>query len=309
MAGTQKHKTKYKKPADLDKSQSKSFLKKQIRKDIKDYIVDKYEGYNPNSVEEKQQNVLRKTDKQVIDDVENMVPNKKDVADYYKVNGEHDPKYTAKERAKLQDEDEKSSKEEIKDKIENLTREGKEILVREYIRRKIKKVLSENAGLKNLLEAEEDEVAATETPEDAGIDPTVPIEDPTTDPAATDMATDPVATATPATPAATDMATDPAATDMATDPAATGAPTTPATPPATPPAAPTAAAPEPVVKSPEDQTAEHINNEVGVTNKTAFLSKAFHMAYKDADPGDTETAMKLLIRSLYKTQRLNQNKS
>ena len=145
MAG---HKTKYKKPKDLEASESKAFLKKQIRKDIKDYIVDKYEGYNPNTVEDKQQNVLRKTDKPFIDDVENMVPSDKDRATYYKVQGDHDPKHTAKERAKLQDEDEKTSKDEIKDKIENLTREQKERLVREYVRRKIKKVLAEKKNAK-----------------------------------------------------------------------------------------------------------------------------------------------------------------
>ena len=110
MAG---HKTKYKKPKDLEASQTKAFLKKAVRKALKDYTQeDKDGGMNPSSTKQSQQNVLRKRDKQVIDNVENMVPSKKDVADYYKVNGEHDPKYTAKERAKLQDEDEKTSKDE-----------------------------------------------------------------------------------------------------------------------------------------------------------------------------------------------------
>jgi hypothetical protein len=77
-----------------------------------------------------------------------MVPNKKDVADYYKVNGEHDPKHTAKKRADIQKDDEKMSKDEIKDKIENLTREGKEQLVREYVRRKITKILAEKKNAK-----------------------------------------------------------------------------------------------------------------------------------------------------------------
>ena len=144
MARTEKHKTKYKEPKDYKKSQ-----KAETRKDIKDYTHDdKDGGMNPNSTKEKQQKVLRKRDKQVIDNAKNMVPNKKDVADYYKVEGDHDPKYTAKERAKLQDEDEKTSKDEIKDKIENLTREQKERLVREYVRRKIKKVLAEKKNAK-----------------------------------------------------------------------------------------------------------------------------------------------------------------
>ena len=137
MARAEKHKTKYKESSikDFKKSQ-----KPEARKDIKDYTTDdKDGGMNPNSTKEAQMNVPRKRGKLVIDDVENMVPDKKQVADYYKVNGEHDPKYTAKERSKLQDEDEKTSKDEIKDKIENLTREQKERLVREYVRRKIKK--------------------------------------------------------------------------------------------------------------------------------------------------------------------------
>ena len=146
MAG---HKTKYKKPKDLEASQTKSFLKKEVRKALKDYTQeDKDGGMNPSSTKQPQQNVLRKTDKPFIDDVENMVPSDKDRATYYKVQGDHDPKHTAKERAKLQDEDEKTSKDEIKDKIENLTREQKERLVREYVRRKIKKVLAEKKNAK-----------------------------------------------------------------------------------------------------------------------------------------------------------------
>ena len=146
MAG---HKTKYKKPKDLEASQTKSFLKKEVRKALKDYTQeDKDGGMNPSSTKQPQQNVLRKTDKPFIDDVENMVPSDKDRATYYKVQGDHDPKYTAKERAKLQDEEEKTSKDEIQDKIENLTREQKERLVREYVRRKIKKVLAEKKNAK-----------------------------------------------------------------------------------------------------------------------------------------------------------------
>ena len=172
MAGTQKHKSKYKEPNDFKKSQ-----KQKVRTDLKDYTQeDKDGGMNPNSVGEPQTNVLRKRDKLVIDDVDNMVPNKKDVADYYKVEGDHDPKYTAKKRKEIQNEDEKDSKDQIEDKIENLkreqlekkisklTEEQKERLVREYIRKKIKKVLSEQKALKDINEAPEDE----EAPEEEG---------------------------------------------------------------------------------------------------------------------------------------------
>ena len=143
MARTDKHKTKYKESSikDFKKSQNA-----ETRKDIKDYTAeDKDGGMNPNSTKEKQQRVLRKTDK-AYEDTGDILP--KNSAKYYKVEGDHDPKYSAKERAKLQDEDEKTSKDEIKDKIENLTREQKERLVREYIRRKIKKVLAEKKNAK-----------------------------------------------------------------------------------------------------------------------------------------------------------------
>ena len=143
MARTDKHKTKYKESSikDFKKSQTA-----ETRKDIKDYTAeDKDGGMNPNSTKEKQQRVLRKTDK-AYEDTGDILP--KNSAKYYKVEGDHDPKYSAKERAKLQDEDEKTSKDEIKDKIENLTREQKERLVREYVRRKIKKVLAEKKNAK-----------------------------------------------------------------------------------------------------------------------------------------------------------------
>tara|TARA_R110000851_G_scaffold11262_2_gene39673 strand:+ start:442 stop:1296 length:855 start_codon:yes stop_codon:yes gene_type:complete len=143
MAG---HKTKYKKPKDLEASQTKAFIKKHVRKALKDYILDdKDGGMNPNSTNEYQKNVLRKTDKPY-EDTGDILP--KNSANYYKVEGDHDSKYTAKERSKLQDEDEKMSKEQIQDKIENLTREQKERLVREYVRRKITKILAEDKDAK-----------------------------------------------------------------------------------------------------------------------------------------------------------------
>ena len=136
----EKHKTKYKAPKDLEKSQ-----KPQPRKDLKDYTAEDKDGkLNPNSTGEKQKNVLRKTDKEVIDNG-SLVPDLKDADRAYKPEGEHDPKHAAKVMSKRQDDDEKENKENIKDKIENLTREQKERLVREYIRRRIKNVLKEQS--------------------------------------------------------------------------------------------------------------------------------------------------------------------
>jgi hypothetical protein len=173
----EKHKTKYKAPKDLEKSQ-----KPKPRKDLKDYTVeDKDEKLNPKSTGEKQKNVLRKTDKEVIDNG-SLVPDLKDADRAYKPEGEHDPKHAAKVMSKRQDDDEKENKENIKDKIENLTREQKERLVREYIRRRIKNVLKEQE------ETPEEEVpteepvaepAPAETPAPEAPAPEAPIEEPT----------------------------------------------------------------------------------------------------------------------------------
>ena len=173
----EKHKTKYKAPKNLEKSQ-----KPQPRKDLKDYTAEDKDGkLNPNSTGEKQKNVLRKTDKEVIDNG-SLVPDLKDADRAYKPEGEHDPKHAAKVMSKRQDDDEKENKENIKDKIENLTREQKERLVREYIRRRIKNVLKEQE------ETPEEEVpteepvaepAPAETPAPEAPAPEAPIEEPT----------------------------------------------------------------------------------------------------------------------------------
>jgi hypothetical protein len=163
----EKHKSKYKAPKDLEKSQ-----KPKPRKDLKDYTVeDKDEKLNPNSTGEKQKNVLRKTDKPVIDNG-SIVPDMKDADRAYKSEGEHDPKHSAKVMSKRQDDDEKDSEDSIKDKIENLTREQKERLVREMIRRRIKAVLKEQE------EPEEEPAAEEPAPE-----PEAPAEEPTPAPA------------------------------------------------------------------------------------------------------------------------------
>ena len=171
----EKHKSKYKAPKDLEKSQ-----KPKPRKDLKDYTVeDKDEKLNPNSTGEKQKNVLRKTDKPVIDNG-SIVPDMKDADRAYKSEGEHDPKHSAKVMSKRQDDDEKDSEDSIKDKIENLTREQKERLVREMIRRRIKAVLKEQE------EPEEEPAAEEPAPE-----PEAPAEEPTPAPAETPEAPTP----------------------------------------------------------------------------------------------------------------------
>lgn len=162
----EKHKSKYKAPKDLEKS-----TKPTPRKDLKDYEGDETDNMVPNSTGEAQKNVLRKTDKEVIDNG-SIVPDMKDADRAYKPEGEHDPKHAAKVMSKRQDDDEKDSEDSIKDKIENLTREQKERLVREMIRRRIKAVLKEQE------EPEEEPAAEEPAPE-----PEAPAEEPTPTPA------------------------------------------------------------------------------------------------------------------------------
>jgi hypothetical protein len=132
----EKHKSKYKKPENT---------KYKSRKDLKDYTMDdKDEKMNPKSTGEKQSNVLRKTDKPMVDDGNMDVKWNADDRLYKDLeDGEYDEKHAAKVLKKRQDQDEKDNEKNIKDKIENLTREQKERLVREYVRKKIAKILKE----------------------------------------------------------------------------------------------------------------------------------------------------------------------
>jgi len=192
----EKHKSKYKKPENT---------KYKSRKDLKDYTTDdKKGGLNPMSTGEKQSNVLRKTDKEVVDNGDMYVKYNADDRLYKDLeDGEYDPKHAAKVLKKRQDKDETDNAKNIKDKIENLTREGKEYLIREYIFKKTFKMLLEQPT------PEEEPVA--EEPTDA------PAEDPTAAPDMTAPAPDmtapaPDATAapTPTTPAPASAAPAPA---------------------------------------------------------------------------------------------------
>ena len=151
----EKHKSKYKKPENT---------KPTYRKDLKDYTLDDKAGkLNPRTTGDKQLNVLRKTDKEMQDDGK-MYPTYATDDRLYKdiEDGDYDPKTAAKRLKKRQDAEEKLTKDVLKDKIENLTREGKERLVREYIRRKIAKVLNEQP------------TPSAEEPVEEPVDPAVP---------------------------------------------------------------------------------------------------------------------------------------
>ena len=185
----EKHKSKYKAPKDLEKSQ-----KIKSRTDLKDYTADdKKGGLNPNTTGKKQSNVLRKTDKAVVDTGDYVEKYNADDRLYKDIeSGEYDPKHAAKVLKKRQDTDEKDSEKNIQDKIENLTREQKERLVREYVRRKITKLINE---------AGEPTIPSEELPETT--------EAPIEEPAAPIDATTPDPTATPA-PAPTPSVAEPA---------------------------------------------------------------------------------------------------
>jgi hypothetical protein len=253
-----KHKSKYKKPENK---------KPTYRKDLKDYTLDDKEGgLNPKTTGDKQLNVLRKTDKVVQDDGK-MFPKYNADDRLYKdlEDGEYDPKTAAKLLKKRQDAEEKDVKDVLKDKIENLTREQKERLVREYIRRKIVKVLHEQTDT-------EAEPVDTETPE------AVP-----TDAAATD------------TPPATDAAAPIDATTPA--PADTAAP---APPPADTAPAATDAAPAPEMDDAEQTTlavtkfSDFLKSEAGNVGRIKAIARALNSTFTEAETEDIKNFYNML---------------
>ena len=143
----EKHKSKYKAPKDLEKSQ-----KPKARKDLKDYTTDDKKGkMNPKSNGDTIPNLLRKTDKPFVDDGTYDVKWNADDRLYDDLeNGDYDPKKALKKLKKREDKEEKEIADVIKDKKENLTRESlrdrvkkltveqKEALIKEYIRRKVR---------------------------------------------------------------------------------------------------------------------------------------------------------------------------
>jgi hypothetical protein len=200
----QKHKSKYKEPKDLEKSQ-----KIKPRKDLKDYTMDdKKGGLNPKSNGDTIPNLLRKTDKPMVDDGSYDIKWNTDDRLYDDLeNGEYDPKHALKRLKKREDKEEKEIADVIKDKKENLTRESvkdrikkltaeqKEALIKEYVRRNVQAILMRE-------QEEEKPDTAAEVPEET---PTAEpeIETPAETPASvtTEPAAQPVAkTEEPATP-------------------------------------------------------------------------------------------------------------
>jgi len=209
----EKHKSKYKKPENT---------KYKSRKDLKDYTTDDKAGaLNPYSTKQKQSNVLRKTDKNVQDDGKYDVKYNADDRLYKDLeDGEYDAKHAAKVFKKRQDKEEKETTDVLKDKVENLTREQRERLVREYVRRKIVKVLLEQPDPAKDKPA--DDAAAEETPttDTASTPPADATASTPTPPAADATASAPATGATtPETPAAGATTPEPTATGTETPPA------------------------------------------------------------------------------------------
>lgn len=268
----ERHKSKYKTPKDFEKSQ-----KPKLRKDLKDYTADdKKGGMNPKTTGDMQHNVLRKRDKQMQDDGK-MYPTYNDDDRLYKdiEDGNYDPKTAAKRLKKRQDTEEKETVDVLQDKIENLTREQHERLVREYVRRKIVKIIKEQG-----------EPAPADAPE----------------------APAPEAPA-PETPAPNAPPADAPAPEA---PAPTGAPATPPPAPTPAPPAPEAPAPDAAAKpdaekeaekeiSPEtkqaldvDRFVKHLNKQDGNIAKVKDLLKVVNLATKDLDPADIINTYKMI---------------
>ena len=213
----EKHKSKYKTPKDFEKSH-----KPKLRKDIKDYTHDdKSGGLNPFATGEVQKKVARKNDKAVQDDGK-MFPKYADKDRLYNPQtAKYDPKHASKvlnTRQKVDSDeylekleliDHGATTAELQEKINKLSVSQKERLIREYLRRKILKVLKEQT----------EEPADKEEPETAEV-PDAPAEPPATpEPAAEPPAPASPAPASPApaapAPAAPTPA-EPAATDTTT---------------------------------------------------------------------------------------------
>jgi hypothetical protein len=290
----EKHKSKYKTPKDFEKSQ-----KTKTRKDLKDYTHDdKHGNLNPFTTGKKQEKVARKTDKAVQDDGKLYQKYTDNDRLYDPESADYDPKHAAKVLNKRQktDSDEYLKKlelidhgvttPEIQERINRLTPTQKELLVREYIRRKILKVLREQGG--------ETEDAPEDAPADAPAD--TPAEETPDAEAGTTETPAPAAAPTPA----------PAAP---TTPAAS---TTTATPPPPPAAGEQDAEPTDVKKDVEQQEAEGI---LAIRKWLEFLKRKQERGPSSMVSAAISPLAKLLLKLnpedlyRYKSMAINQIKS
>jgi hypothetical protein len=270
----ERHKSKYKTPKDFEKSQ-----KPKLRKDLKDYTADdKKGGMNPKTTGDMQHNVLRKRDKQMQDDGK-LYPTYNDDDRLYKdiEDGDYDPKTAAKRLKKRQDAEEKETADVLQDKIENLTREQHERLVREYVRRKIAKIIKE-AGEPAPADAPEAPAPPAEAPAPPAEAPAPPAEAPAPGGA---PATPPPA-APPAPPAPEAPAPDAAAKpDAAAEPDADKE-------------AEKEISPETKQALDVDRFVKHLNKQDGNIAKVKDILKVLNLATKDLDPADITNTYKMI---------------
>ena len=277
----EKHKSKYKTPKDLEKSQ-----KPKTRKDLKDYTFDNKDSLNPYATGKKQDLVARKDDKAVVDDSNNLTIKMKDNDRLYKdlENGDYDPKHAHKILKKRQEDDSDEYLEKLdlidrgvtttklKERINKLSKEQRDNLVREYLRRKISKILYEQPT------AEEE--------------PTEPAPTDTTAPDAAAPAPTPTDTTAPDAAAPAADTTTPAPTDAAT-PAPDATTPAPAETPA--PAANTEVSPETQEAIDLDRFVKYLGKQEGNLAKVKTVLKAINLATKDMeDPADLVEIHKML---------------
>jgi len=304
----ERHKSKYKKPENS---------KPTRRKDITDYTHDDKAGaLNPYSTGKRQEKVARKTDKPIQDDGK-MFPKYTEKDRLYKKieDGDYDPKHAMNVLRKRQETDTDEyfdtrekidhgvTTSELKERINQLSPKQREQLIREYLRRKIAKVLREQ-------------------PEQ----PTDPEQETTEQPGGATPGGDAAGGATPggATPAGAGGAAPGGAGGATPAPGGAAAPggaggatpggTTP-TPGGAGGAAPGGATPAPGGAggaAPDDQNKEEqqskaltqvvqtLTKEPGSQGKIDFIMKSFDAVYKDADVRDTRNFLKLLRRTINK---------
>ena len=280
----EKHKSKYKRPENA---------KPTRRKDIKDYTHDDKAGaMNPYSTGKKQEKVARKTDKPFVDDSKNLTIKMTDKDRLYKKieDGEYDPKHAMNVLRKRQEVDTDEyfdarekidhgvTTSELKERINKLSASQKEQLVREYVRRKIAKIIQEQG-------------APTDAPEEEAPAPDAPADAPAPD------AAPPADAAAPPAPSAPAPPTPEAPAPPAPSAPAPGAPT-PETPSAD------AGTEEPSKEEQESvalkKVVQALTKEAGNVGKIEFIIKAIKTVFKDAEPADTKNFYKLLNRVIIK---------
>jgi len=276
----ERHKSKYKKPENK---------KPTYRKDLKDYTYDdKKGGLNPKSTGDKQLNVLRKKDKPLQDDGK-MYPTYNADDRLYKdiEDGEWEPKTAAKRLKKRQDAEEKETANVLRDKIENLTREQRERLIREYIRRKLIPIILEQPT-----KTDDTKAADTKAPTPTNATPTDAPSTPTDAGAETEEPTPTDAPSTPTDAPSTPTDAPSTPTDAPSTPTDAGAETEEPTP--TDADSDKQVAPETKETIDLDRFIKYLKKQDGMIARIKVLIKAMNLSMNETDPADQINFYKML---------------